>query len=296
MIRIAHISDLHIASEPNRVNRIFDGSSEYIYKDSKKSLLKPTSYKPRSLARILEYINKEKFNYILLTGDIATTGQRQDLNISYDMLTGKQQIKDSIFGITFKEHNKLLLLPGNHDRYKKLFRPAGKNFNQIYKSYWKNDEVNTKIIIDAHGNKIALIQIDFSLADNSKNPKQWLGNGKVYKTTLKKIRDVVIEIKKEYENIEILCATHFAPSCSDSSLALINEEKFIKLLNKYDIKHIFCGHTHEEKIYKENDINIYCAGSASSCADNNSFLIHTIEFKKDNFSISTKIKYLNVIL
>jgi len=163
--RFAHISDLHFAREADRprplVQHVVDRKSSatasintWIDAKSyglKRRLISPPSHSSdlaRSLAYALRNYHATKpFDFILATGDLATTGQREDLTVAKDFLFSEAENsldswrRGKLISSLANLDVDIYLLPGNHDRYqgkKKLYFPANKEFDTIFSDQWKS--------------------------------------------------------------------------------------------------------------------------------------------------------------
>lgn len=303
--KIIHISDLHLAATANRINLFTDGISNLneIFKTDKKiikSFFQSSSFAPDALMNFFENLRNSNFKHdlLLITGDISTSGKDEDIEHTYDTLFNEKSICSNI-DYEYKIINNLnvSLLPGNHDRYEggnrlKYFYPEGKSFLKIFGRYWGKNVENEIFYNDRIQYReyefFVIVKIDFSLKNENDTTLNMFGKGKVYNDIVQSLENLFEDLQKK--GLKILCATHFALE-SNRKLELIDEHLFIKVLKDYSIKHLFCGHTHEQKIYKHNEyseLNIYCAGTLSSTFGEKTFLLHEIEINEKSSLIRTK--------
>lgn len=320
-----HMSDLHLATKPYRVNfrdKMTCNDFQELHKNSIQNFkinhsFYPSSYDYQALAKSIIFIkNNIRHDFVLLTGDIATTGMQDDLEQAFNIVNGEELVvAKNLFNTSMIFLEDILLLPGNHDRYSgevKPFRessysPGGILFDTIFKKYWKvkTSKVRTNIIVKDNI-KIAILRVDFSLEENKKVPLTgmigYAGTGKAYNYILSDIEKEVEEIKEGYGEIPILLANHFHPT-QKGSLELRSADKFLLKMKKLNIHYIFCGHTHIQKIERtEDDTVISCAGSLCGLPGENTFMHHKLEvsIKKDQYYVKLKSdlykKYPNGII
>ena len=75
---------------------------------------------------------------------------------------------------------------------------------------------------------------------------------------------------------------------------LLGADDLIESAEKIGIEHIFCGHTHQFKIYSIRNIKIHCAGTCTCIKSNNDTTIHLIDISIENSRIN-RIASLNLV-
>ena len=120
--KFIHISDLHIANKAYRINffdkfqcKDFNG----IYAGSLQNFkinktFYPSTYDYQVLAKMINFMKNMEHDFVLITGDISSTGMEDDLKESYNIIDHKpiEIIKDKYY-TSFSKLESILLLPGN---------------------------------------------------------------------------------------------------------------------------------------------------------------------------------------
>lgn len=322
VFRILHISDLHIGEKANRIGW-YDWMQTGFTVKAGKTLV--TSHDQNMLNGLADFIYRlsDQSECILITGDLATTGNEEDLENAYNFLYGTPK-RRSILPIPFirpmSSSIPIRFLPGNHDRYKRYTCfPGDIKFNQVfdntgtikgnYGNGWGSDEPVHRLHTSLKGDTyLAIVSADLTLRearDVSYNLPRMLGCGKVYDDVIKKLEAETTYLRqaahKKSQAIGIVWAIHFPPAFPNihSSLELIDESLIIDAAKRNNINIILSGHTHEEKIYKipNTSITVLCAGSSGQFKINpqEKRTIHTIDFLIDtagNMSIQAVQTYI----
>lgn len=287
VFRLLHLSDLHIAGEANRYSLI---DSYQPIRSTFKSLarlqspLKIPSHDSRAARALATQLAQEKDQYdaILISGDLATTGADKDINAAYNYLHGKlrhtKDVVDDIHPIC--DVARLIWMPGNHDRYKdNLFNPGCKRFEEsnYFRETWrksgqfqtdlgKNDGAVHSYHLAKKGRILTVVCVDFSF-QQSDFPKH-IGQGIVLEDVLAELERVTTESKNKFRGTAIVWVSHFPPKFPRvaNSLKLENEYTFLQLAEKLNISIIFCGHTHEALDYDvpmpSKNIRVVCCGTS----------------------------------
>lgn len=221
---------------------------------------------------------------IVITGDLATTGFRKDLDRALSFL--EAPLTPSISPVPFQ---KKLLLPGNHDRFiysddGVLYAPGGTLFDQILRRYWSGPVMDYKPLRKGYLSVI-VVAADFSL--QSKNHCTFpllrvsrLAQGYVYPDILKamvaRTKQVCAQEEDEGYLPVVFWAVHFPPFFVHANATrashllykltknLILEKSLMDAAKKEGIAAILAGHTHEAQDYrpKKYGVRVLCAGSA----------------------------------
>jgi 3',5'-cyclic AMP phosphodiesterase CpdA len=234
-----------------------------------------TSHDPAPLRAFVTfaYQNRHAIDAILVSGDLATSGDRPDLTAAYRLYTshpanpGVCLTAASDPTLFYWAHAQTLdVLPGNHDRFgpaRNLFRPGGNVFDRVFcplggVQLWSAGQGVAPGVAIYRGSWVAhLVKADFSLhrRDGGK-PFYWLpgwfGQGRVLQTVLdqlikatKRARD---DITQNHLKPVTLWAIHFDPSSTDRALELLDSRLLAQQAAELDVKAILCGHTHETKV------------------------------------------------
>jgi predicted phosphodiesterase len=177
-INILHISDLHLAQTSLRREILNLRSVTEI--DTYKRFFNhesAASFNPVVVGAVSELAKRYSaiLDGILITGDISTSGDKNDLKEAFDIVDGISGSSHPLLGaltsnrhipFDFPDNVPVFLLPGNHDRYytdKKLYQPGSMDFHDTFSKYWVKNQ-NVKICpIDKGTIRVGLVLADFSL-------------------------------------------------------------------------------------------------------------------------------------
>ncbi len=296
VFRLAHVSDLHLAEEAGvfgfHQSEGFRSLMGLFLRSVRKADLAPmmTSYDSRCFRALMDALTgtsrftQNGYDGYLITGDIATTGMAGDMLAAGNALRrvqwtpGTETLDEST---TPLPGEKVVLLPGNHDRYLGASMvPMSAHFEHGHNfgSNWSLDnavhadqrsEVNHKVLTALDGTQLAVVTGDFSFLHPSPRFFKMLGGGKARQTTL----DQMSALTSGYTSkaIAVTWAVHFPPFKKGvpRSLRLDRHEEVVRAAAKVGVETIFCGHTHEARPIvpvsyddKITGIKVVCAGSA----------------------------------
>ena len=315
--RFFHLSDLHFYREYTSFAAFFASSvTSQLTSFTRKILLsKHNFHKADTFARIIG--GYKNIDCILITGDMATTGRDEDLQIAYEFINDPKRITKlgtfswrSLSGLPTLagcSNKNIIILPGNHDRYvgPQLFA-GGIKFDQVFRKYWppkagsSHQNTSRRIIprLIRHPNgkeRIAFIAVDLTLKTSLHESCVLgsLGQGCAYKHRIDALERITESVKKDFNTNAIMWMVHFAPKFKGISAQtiLIDDDSLIARAKRLKIKHIFCGHTHETDSYSVDGVCIHCAGSATaeprwpSIKEINKNVIHYYQIKVDSGKI-----------
>jgi 3',5'-cyclic AMP phosphodiesterase CpdA len=295
--KFLHLSDLHLALEPNR-NALHIGSPQ---NDILRRLFRLRlnrlfgTYSPDLARATAEFVleNQASLDGLLITGDVATTGLEEDLNVAKTFVAGPV-----IRGVSAMQGRPTLaatslpifLIPGNHDRYAtELGAPGGFGFDNVFTEYWGGNSRLNHILFERGEAQLAVIGADFSLRSRKEASPPgslgYLGQGKVDRETLERLVQRTISLQRDYSGIGILWAVHFPPNAPGipNSLRLLRSVDFIDAAKSLAVTHIISGHIHTDLTYSVRErgipITIHCAHTACSVSpgDGNGFQILDVE-------------------
>ena len=284
--RFLHISDLHISVIPRKV-----GVSDILLVGLKglPQMSRVSSQDPDLLEAVaaLAYHRRNEIDAIIITGDLATTGGRDDLEEAFDFVDGPVGGGAPWLSVGNKPtlqgaRRPVVLIPGNHDRFNGLWcKPGGNEFDIVFKKYWSaGQSAQILCFLPAKSPELVIIGADFTL--RHKNHAQgrggmW-GQGKVYSKgpgpldpgPLEKLDTLTNTIRSGNTNIGIIWLAHFPPDFPEGErlLRLIDEEELIKAALLRDVSVILTGHTHNPKRFAtpyvtHKKLEVLCAGTAT---------------------------------
>jgi 3',5'-cyclic AMP phosphodiesterase CpdA len=295
VFRLLHLSDLHIAGEANRYSLVDSYSPKISFLKCLgrgQSPLKIPSHDARAARALARQIveDKGKYDAILISGDLATTGSEEDIKAAHDYFHGKlwhtKNLIDDIPKIC--DVGRVIWMPGNHDRYEgNSFKPGCKRFEQpnFFGGRWRREgQFQTDLgkqdgpVHSYHLKKdnsyLTIICADFTYQES--HPDLWLsgqnggdhiGQGYVADEVLSELERVTNASRNKFENTAIVWVSHFPPQFPRvaTSLKLVNDERLLELADKLCISVIFSGHTHEAMDYPltsgSQNVRIICCGT-----------------------------------
>ena len=241
-------SDIHLYSN----NLISENNVKYI-KENFTSDGRVQEYDYELVNSLVNEVNKNKPEYLVLSGDLSYNGER-DSHLELVKLLDK--IEDT----------KVLVIPGNHDTYSlnsfscledkvtKIKSITHDDFKEIYMNYGYNDaysydEDTLSYIYEISDDKW-LLMLDTSQSIYNKEFDMNIIGGNIYENTYNWMEQ---NLKYAYENnIEVISVTHHNLLVHNElfkqSYTLYNNEKIIDLLVKYDVKLNLSGHLHIQSI------------------------------------------------
>ncbi|MEO0288275.1 MAG: metallophosphoesterase [candidate division WOR-3 bacterium] len=259
-LKFAVISDIHLYDTTLGIT----GKEFEDYIENDRKLLKESSF---LLDQFFEDIKNSDVNFILIPGDITKDGELVNHKL---FLEKSSEILNK--GI------KIFVVPGNHDinnfdSYKyeddkkiRVETVDRENFLSLYKNYgfnnsYSKDENSLSYIADLNGEYflVALDGCKYFLND-VKNPSTV--SGRVNEKTLKWLEGNLKRLKNENKKFIVLIHHNLIEHFSGQKkgypeYVLENNEKLLKILNRYDVKLIFSGHFHANDIVKKKMKNGY---------------------------------------
>lgn len=321
---VAHLSDLHLASSPNRYGLLHLPAQKYlselVYSLSNllngKFAIVTGSYDERSIGPLAERLalgfNPERnsrhalvqdfYDAIVISGDIGTHG---------DLITqtSARGLLDKILDQSLIKASRpiISLVPGNHDRFQTLLNiPGSVNFDSesIFEPDWRpyplvNNTLNAlpyrkiqEFTVNKAGTSLSFISVDFCLRSSRDGGfgHGYLDRGFVYKDILEELITKTVALKAS--NIAVIWVVHFPPSANRNSQYLRHQNSLIQAAFDIGIELILCGHTHRsnnEKLYcKQNKtISVVVAGSVLAFGQSEplSYREHLIEVNPETLAV-----------
>ncbi len=258
-MNILHISDLHFGS------RHWEGNNKIL----------------------LEKINSYSADIVINTGDSTTDALESEFEAAREFL---QSIEC--------EH--VISIVGNHDkrnmRSQDFFQEYINKVDVIYPQNPQNCTKN-KLILDEHtiGIKEKFTDINFInhiSIDGETILVVCLDTNELYNDNGYVDNEVLLSVSNEIDKLsydQIILLNHHSILETDSD-PLFNSSRVIDFIKKYNIQHVFCGHTHKLALIKSIDLlNQYSftqykngtLTSHSHASDTNMFLFHENLGRKD---------------
>lgn len=332
VFRICHVSDLHLSSVcPEWINRVSArDANEGVFCASLKQVMNfchqkfrgcgvpdihyPSTYVqlatqtlPRLLRRLDQDDTESHLDLVLITGDLATTGEDADLLFALDFLEGRVlAVADTpeIMPINLvAEPFTLFAIPGNHDRYRGTGRfPEGKNFEAFFGQSWDINQKKTKIvgdrtrrfIVSGESCNLAILGVDFSLSASSAECGIWghFGQGEVDEERLRSLVDATEILQQEYKKPHIVIwAMHFPPESpnKDPDLQLFGADRVILEAERLGVQLILSGHVHQHHYRKRGTsrVHVLVAGSATATEKVGDNVLHDLQIVVEDGRIAT---------
>lgn len=287
-IRLLHISDLHVSNFLD-IRQISKWRVSGLSSTVRNFTFAP-AYSQNKLNRFLSFLRKQSttLDQIIITGDIATTGRRFDLDKAFRIIDGRIQP----MGVD------LCLLPGNHDRWVPHFKgqnsairsfgydPGGTDFHSVFSSYWGPGDVRTTPIVKDNF-RIAVVTADLSLR-SAQDALVWKfvnkhGQGRVYDDILVELENATLSaLDNDEPTIAVIWALHFPPFCPDigSDMKIIDEKLLLDKAEELGVQIIVAGHSHVGNPYTAHpyQIDVFCAGTLTEIdPSENQFFIMELE-------------------
>lgn len=325
--RILHISDPHFCVKPNRKNRIalwqegkqdtlegFGYTAFHTIPRRRTSSDAPiseedtiaqqhfadfffSSYRPivaEQVARFAHY-NRDKFDGIVCTGDLSTTGLSADLSSALHYFARDPQwgqfLEQQIYDPLNDLGRSLVLMPGNHDRYKDGAGAAGGvTFDLVFDRFWPAPEKQrvTWDVLQRDDGGLAIIAADFALNANSdvtetgpsKQFKIW-GQGKCHDAVLAELEGTTVELRQNYPKLAVVWAIHFPPAgvTPDNHLALRECEKLKEAVDRRSIGLLLTGHLHRKLEHELSGCRLLGAGSCCAVDFESYHWIHIVNIE-----------------
>lgn len=296
-MRIAHVSDLHLAERPGETGvgrrqlekwrarfAFMLGSVSGDYRASMTSYHLPYLEALTRSLRGETFYNSEPYDAYIFTGDLATTGRVDDMAVAAAYLHGRPMHQIASRRRLRLPHSRTVLAPGNHDRYSsaKLW-PVSAEFERgtHFGAEWcigqpthspERSTVNHTVLIK-DGAQLGVVSGDFSYTANNspRSASKYLGGGCVEDAIVHEMMERTARLRAS--GIPSIWVTHHAP--------INNPGMFLKLENAHklgdaaldsEVKYILCGHTHKHSGFHAaatsrrtfEQVRVICAGSATS--------------------------------
>jgi hypothetical protein len=262
VFRILHASDLHFGATANQVGipDLFQNPA-WLWQGFSGVPAPVSSHnwtRADALAAFAFY-KSPSYNAILITGDLATKGNRQDLQAAFDFLFAApvRGYLGANRRPTLQAAGKpILLLPGNHDRFGHFHRPGNLRFDQFFHAQWPAGQgVHTwpPFVDHQSGEKLIVIGVDFTLSagDLGNLYLDFLAQGRAYQSRVDTLLAETQKVIHQHQGSAILWAMHFPPR-KDIVLHELLEayrlEAALQTLSRSQQPHpvlaLLCGHLH----------------------------------------------------
>lgn len=324
VFRLGHISDLHFSQVSGRVNPLEGLSTRAAARKALKvifgsrslgSVFYPSSFDPGVAADLRRVIVEDfsDLDALVVTGDLATTGDDADLSVARAFFTSQSpswlqpfaQQSSPVDVIDFP----LVSLPGNHDRYDGLtLAPGSPGFERHFGTHWDFDRGDTYVIggSDPRVRMLSLVQDDDStalvigLADfalglfyDAELPFGYVGQGKAHVAVAHELarctRIALREAREAGFRAAAIWAVHFPPNFPnvDDRLRLLDSEILLDAAADCGVRAFIAGHTHQQLMYealatrqkgeKAISIPVHCSGATTGLGPDATFSFSVLD-------------------
>lgn len=270
LFNLLHISDLHIGATAAQLGMIPFVKSGFAL-SGYSGLATVSSHREDILegVALLSALEGHALDGIIITGDLATTGDQQDLQRAHDFIHEPHSpsvVYQAVGGeptLNNPSNVRVYLIPGNHDRFDGgMLQPGGTEFDTLFKSagkaVWPVGQGAYLIdVLSKGGAKLALIGGDLSLrsASGFVSPAHMWGAGRAYADVVDEMVALTDQVRNSDSPVEVVWLVHFAPRFPHASalLPLLDEDVLVRAALDSKINYLLAGHTHEEDMYSVLD-------------------------------------------
>ena len=186
----------------------------------------------------------------------------------------------------------IFLLPGNHHRFVDHDGKAGGlEFDKVFSELWgdPNPVVKQKVLYDPSTKAVlGFIALDCCLrCDEDADPPVGInryGQGIVH--SLDVLTSKTKELRAKYPSAGIVWVLHFPPVSAayiDNTASKLKEaEGLMKEAKRLNIKLILSGHIHKNRWFREEEIDVCCAGSACAFMCGDDLWVHKLLVRVQN--------------
>ncbi len=336
--RLAHITDLHFgdpiswlnpldnskANEVEKARGVWDALLKRKARSRAADLFYPSTFNPEVALALLRTLEEELpfLDAVLVTGDLATTGDKSDLKLARDFFAGNvplewNPLSKSLPSLLTDSEYLLVSLPGNHDRYEGItHQPISKQFESHFGTMWDFErkapfdafQINSAsgrvrvTSLELDDSILIILMADFTLEDSHSGAGNigYLGQGRVTTVVLDELtratNAVYGQCQKDAEiSVGCLWAVHFPPSFPsvNSSLELIDSQLLIDAAAACGVSVIVAGHTHETLMYQVSatnhaKVNVICSGPSSGISSHKTYAFTILEIEIRSTTITPR--------
>lgn len=284
--RIAQLTDLHLTTKRDWLSPVegAKGPVDFLQRayqhwfespNTFRHLFHPSGYDAEAAQCVLHAVLNDTFDSVLITGDLATTGEDADLQVAVEYLHGKAPewwhgggAIPALLG-----NLPVMPMPGNHERYSGTFSvPGSGQFERQLGLYWDLEqeiayshklphEESGRVRIGTFGRdnkRLGIVMADMSLrsANQAQGGKfAYYGQGEIVAQVAAEMVEATLavyqEAKEDGLHAGVLWAVHFPPEFPgiEPDLRLLNGIDLIQAAAAANVALIVCGHTHKSGEY-----------------------------------------------
>jgi predicted phosphodiesterase len=252
--RILHASDLHfyhrdkMVSPTDYANDVLNGGP---IDQSIGFISSYDSFLATALAQFA-YLNREGFDAIVLSGDLATTGEQAGLQLVHDFVSAQASngyLTPGSSPTLAAAGKPIAQIPGNHDRFKNLLcAPGDVRFDKVFGKLWGAGQGAQTLADFTRGDVgLAIIGADFSLQQGDNGDQAFYGHfgrGRATKPVVDKLVTLTSNYRERHPDCVVLWVCHFDPLAAEHELALLDADVLSNAIREAHPAAILCGHTH----------------------------------------------------
>lgn len=245
---------------------------------------------------------------IVITGDLATTGLPADLAAArafVDSPAARDAVDANGNATLAASELRIMLLPGNHDRYATGGGHAGgTGFETHFSGHWATSNGVQHALFRFGGKALGIVAADFALqSDGQARPPAIigrLGQGKAHGSVIEESKDRTRRLRRMTDGI--VWAVHFPPDPPGETtwLRLLDAGALVEAARASGVGHILADHIHKDCTYPPPpaDVVIRCAHSAcsSSVDGGNGFQILEIDVGTLGVTITEQAYRLSTVV
>jgi 3',5'-cyclic AMP phosphodiesterase CpdA len=323
IFRIAHVSDLHFSRYIDWFNPLESTAPEVSnarkayysllnHKSTGAGVFYPSTFSPDVALSLLRKLIEEipHLDAILITGDLATTGNNTDLQLARNFFAGVvpdtwHPSQEKLPSLLDDEDIQLITLPGNHDRYEGvLLQPLSNHFEKHFGMFWDFERehafglapsnrdtgrvrISTLILEDT---ALVVLTADLTLETTHQGEGNvgWLGQGRVHRPVIEELikatNDIQLELKQDGLTVAVTWAVHFPPNFPEvnNALQLLESEILVNAAASCGVSLVFAGHTHQTLTYKTSstdgsEVTVICSGPSAGISAHEQYAFSIVE-------------------
>jgi 3',5'-cyclic AMP phosphodiesterase CpdA len=227
---------------------------------------------PQAVAK-LAYDRRGQLDAVVLCGDLADDGERENLEsarLFIEEAPAHKYLSSDGFptlGWSVNANVRILLLPGNHDRFRGEMRlPGGVQFDSVFGSYWRSGLNGIHAATISKGKeKLILAFADFCMPNLKKGRSCIWGQGLAGRGTVDGLESLTIRLREEAPMSAIIWILHFPPLIDvEKKLRLRRAQRVLDAAIRTGVRKIFAGHLHRDQDTPYSEVQVICTASAAS--------------------------------
>ncbi len=320
VFRIAHLTDLHFGRVSNWENTLESAESgiervkellrySFDRRDGRRPIFYPSTFNPDVALGVSNWLAQELpyLDVVLVTGDLATTGDEADLELALKFFCGQIPSEWAPVPVSVDVTNSgvpLIMLPGNHDRFEN-FQPRSQRFETVFGKHWDLGrsysfpvvppigECGRVRLSNFHidGSYLGILCADLSLesASSGRGKYGFIGQGqaapKIIEELVAGTNAARAELSEMGVPFGIVWAVHFPPAFPliPENLSLLQSDDLLKSAADCKVSHILCGHTHKTLKYESSQqaglVTIICSGASAGISAHGKYAVTVLEIE-----------------